>query len=91
MGNHIVYAPGLREWFAAAPTEGNPDALLLALKIRQKTATDSVVFDDLLPRPFSPSRFFTVDHLTSIANCLKVNLIALFPLSVSLFLGRFES
>ncbi|XP_021717215.1 myb-binding protein 1A-like protein [Chenopodium quinoa] len=69
--NHILVAPELREWFEGATSVGNPDALLLAIKIQQKIASDSTVFGNLLPHPFSPSRFFTVDHLTSVANCLK--------------------
>lgn len=69
--NHILDAPGLHEWFEGATSVGNPDALLLALKIQLKIATDSIVFGNLLPHPFSPSRFFTADHLTSVANCLK--------------------
>ncbi|KAL9231928.1 hypothetical protein vseg_007086 [Gypsophila vaccaria] len=69
--NHILDAPGVREWFNGATESGNPDALLLALRIREKIASDSDIFGPLLPRPFSSSRFFSVEHLTSIAACLK--------------------
>ena len=76
--NHVLDAPGLREWFEGAAGVGNPDALLLALKIRQKIATDVILFGNLLPHPFSASRFFTVDQLTLVTNCLKVNLSSFF-------------
>lgn len=69
--DHVLEAPGLREWFEGATNPGNPDALLLALKIREKISTDSTVFGKLLPYPFSPSRLFTADHLASLADCLK--------------------
>ncbi|XP_074286005.1 uncharacterized protein LOC141611379 [Silene latifolia] len=68
---HILDIPGVREWFNGATDSGNPDALLLALRVREKIATDSEIFGPLLPRPFSSSRFFTVEHLNSIAKCLK--------------------
>lgn len=70
--HHILEAPGLREWFEKAPEVGNPDALLLALKIRLKISIDNDVFGKLLPNPYSSSNLFSVDHLSSIANCLKV-------------------
>lgn len=69
--NHVLEAPGIREWFEAATEVGNPDALLLALKLREKISADCSIFAKLLPNPFNPSRFFSVDHLSSLANCLK--------------------
>lgn len=90
--SHILDSSGLREWFEGAIIAGNPDALLLALKIQQKIATDSAVFGNLLPHPFSSSRFFTVDHLTLIANCLKESTFCqprvhgIWPLLVNLLL-----
>ncbi|KAM1242633.1 hypothetical protein ACFX2G_034968 [Malus domestica] len=69
--NHILEAPGLNEWFEGAIQIGNPDALLLALKIREKTLTESSSFGNLLPVPFSPDKLFSADHLSSLANCLK--------------------
>ncbi|CAN6686179.1 unnamed protein product [Malus baccata var. baccata] len=69
--NHIPEAPGLNEWFEGAIQIGNPDALLLALKIREKTLNESSSFGNLLPVPFSPDRLFSADHLSSLANCLK--------------------
>lgn len=88
--NYILDSPVLHEWFEGATSAGNPDALLLALKIQQKIGTDSNIFGSLLPHPFSPKRFFTADHLTCVANCLKVNLSPLFPLSVCISSKKFE-
>nr|KYP48490.1 DNA polymerase V [Cajanus cajan] len=69
--NHVLEAPGLPQWFEAAIDVGNPDALLLALKVREKISIDSAVFGKLLPNPFSVSQFFSADHLSSLSNCLK--------------------
>ncbi|KAM1233098.1 hypothetical protein EV1_002755 [Malus domestica] len=69
--NHMLEAPGLNEWFEGAIQVGNPDALLLALKIREKTLVESSSFGNLLPVPFSPNKLFSADHLSSLANCLK--------------------
>ncbi|KAE9595052.1 putative DNA-directed DNA polymerase [Lupinus albus] len=69
--NHVIEAPGLQEWFEAATEVGNPDALLLALKVREKTSVDHSIFGKLLPNPFSSSQFFSTDHLSSLSNCLK--------------------
>ncbi|XP_074344144.1 rDNA transcriptional regulator pol5 [Apium graveolens] len=68
---HIIEAPGLREWFEKAPEVGNPDALLLALKMRVKISIDNEVFGKLLPNPYSSSKLFSTSHLLTIANCLK--------------------
>lgn len=70
--NHILEAPRLREWFEGGIDAGNPDALLLALRIREKISIDSEMFGNFLPHPFSPSRLFVPGHLSSIINCLKV-------------------
>lgn len=70
--NHVIEAPGLREWFDAAIEVGNPDALLLALKLQEKISIDSSIFGKLLPNPFSSSQLFSSDHLSSLSNCLKV-------------------
>ncbi|KAL5540329.1 hypothetical protein UlMin_042891 [Ulmus minor] len=69
--NHVLEAPGLKEWFAGAAEAGNPDALLLALKIHDKVSVDNAVFGNLLPSPFCPNKFFAADHLSSLATCLK--------------------
>lgn len=72
LADHVLKAPGLPEWFEGAAEVGNPDALLLALKTHDKVSVDSEVFSRLLPNPFSPNKLFSVDHLSSLANCLKV-------------------
>lgn len=69
--SHVLEAPGLHEWFEGANEVGNPDALLLALRIREKISDDSKKFGKLLPTPFSPSKLFAADHLSSLVNCLK--------------------
>ncbi|XP_057977896.1 rDNA transcriptional regulator pol5 [Malania oleifera] len=68
--NHVLEASDLKEWFEGATEAGNPDALLLALKLREKISID-VKFGKLLPCPFSPTKFFAPDHLSSLVNCLK--------------------
>lgn len=70
--NNVLEAPGLAEWFAGATEVGNPDALLLALRIREKISVDSAVFGKLLPKPFCPEKLFAADHLLSLATSLKV-------------------
>ncbi|KAJ6964929.1 hypothetical protein NC652_002988 [Populus alba x Populus x berolinensis] len=69
--NHVLEAPRLCEWFEGDADAGNPDALLLALRIQEKVSVDSEMFGKILPHPFSPSRLFASDHLSSIINCLK--------------------
>lgn len=73
--DHILEAPGILQWFQEAIDVGNPDALLLALKIREKTSIDSTSLSKLLPNPFSPTKLFSAEYLSSIDNCLKVNFI----------------
>lgn len=79
--NHLLEAPGLREWFEGATEVGNPDALLLALKIQEKVSIDFNC-GKLLPSPFSKSALFAADHLSTIAGCLKVPLICFLTSSV---------
>lgn len=75
--NQVLEAPGLHEWLEGAIEVGNPDALLLALKIREKVSADSARFGKLLPDPFTPNTLFAADHLSSLANCLKVVMVLL--------------
>ncbi|KAL2511984.1 DNA polymerase V family [Abeliophyllum distichum] len=69
--NHVLEAPGVQEWFEGATEVGNPDALLLALKIQEKIGADAKAFSKLLPSPYNQSRLFSADHLSAISNCLK--------------------
>ncbi|KAK3182701.1 hypothetical protein Dsin_029987 [Dipteronia sinensis] len=69
--SHILEAPGVHEWFEGANEVGNPDALLLALRVRQKVYVESEKFGKLLPYPFSSSKLFAAEHLSSLVNCLK--------------------
>lgn len=68
----IIGAPGIAEWFEGATETGNPDALLLALKIHEKFGGSNPTLGRLLPDPFSPSNFFSSDNLSCLANCFKV-------------------
>ncbi|KAJ9551971.1 hypothetical protein OSB04_016016 [Centaurea solstitialis] len=68
----VPEAPGLQEWFEGATEAGNPDALLLALKLREKISADNQIFGKLLPHPYSPGLMFSADHLSSLSNCLMV-------------------
>lgn len=70
--SHVLEAPGLHEWLEGASEVGNPDALLLALRIQEKVSVDSKKLGKLLPTPFSSSKLFAADHLSSLVNCLKV-------------------
>ncbi|KAG6421953.1 hypothetical protein SASPL_118513 [Salvia splendens] len=67
---HLLEAPGLQEWFEGATETGNPDALLLALKIQEKVSIDHR-FSKLLPSPFNKSALFAADYLSTISSCLK--------------------
>ncbi|CAN1286869.1 Myb-binding protein 1A [Linum perenne] len=69
--NHVLEAPGFSEWFSDAVDAGNPDALLLALKLREKVSVDTLKFGKVLPYPFSPSSFFSSEHLNLLNNCWK--------------------
>lgn len=81
--NHVLEAPGLHEWFEGSAEAGNPDALLLALKLRENISVDRPIFGKLLPDPFSPSKLFSANHLSSLANCLKVVFIDVFLVASS--------
>ncbi|KAL8060842.1 hypothetical protein ABFX02_02G051300 [Erythranthe guttata] len=70
VSNHVLEAPGFKEWFEGATEIGNPDALLLALKMQEKFNLD-YKFGKLLPSPYSKNAFFSADHLSQIASCLK--------------------
>ena len=70
--DQVLEAPGLQEWFEGATETGNPDALLLALKMREKVGFDHGVFVKILPSEYSTSKLFSADYLSSVANCLKV-------------------
>ncbi|KAL4581071.1 hypothetical protein LXL04_017279 [Taraxacum kok-saghyz] len=67
----VLEAPGLHEWFEGATEAGNPDALLLALKLREKISDDNKSFGKLLPVPYSSSTMFSSEHLSILSNCLK--------------------
>lgn len=73
--DQVLEAPGVQDWFVSATEIGNPDALLLALKMREKIGTDHKAFGKLLPSDYSPSKLFADDHLSSLTNCLKVTMI----------------
>ncbi|RZC61830.1 hypothetical protein C5167_023587 [Papaver somniferum] len=71
LSSHVVEAPGMMEWFKSAMEVGNPEALLLALKLREKISSDSDIFGGLLPQPFGPNKMFTAEHLNSLVPCFK--------------------
>lgn len=77
---HVMESPELHKLFEQATEVGNPDALLLALKLHEKILVDHPVFSKLLPVPFSSGKFFSADHLSAISNCLKVHHIPIFLL-----------
>lgn len=81
--NHVLEAPELQKWFEGSVEAGNPDALLLALKLRENISVDSSIFGKLLPGPYSPSKLFTANHLSSLANCLKVVFVVMFLVASS--------
>lgn len=69
--HHVLEAPGMHEWFQKATDVGNPDALLLSLKLREKIPGDAEVFQNLLPYPFSTNKMFSFGHLSSLIPCFK--------------------
>ncbi|CAN6455380.1 unnamed protein product [Victoria cruziana] len=68
---HVLEAPALADWFEKAISNENPDALHLALKLREKTSAENKIFCKLLPSPFTPNNLFTLDLLSSLLPCLK--------------------
>ncbi|KAG8368547.1 hypothetical protein BUALT_Bualt15G0056900 [Buddleja alternifolia] len=68
--DHVLEAPGLKEWFEGATEVGNPDALLLALKMQEKIRVEDKC-GKLLPSHYSKSALFAADHLSNISSCLK--------------------
>ncbi|CAH2043527.1 unnamed protein product [Thlaspi arvense] len=68
---HVMESAELHKWLEQATEVGNPDALFLALKLREKITVDHPVFSKLLPVPFTSGNFFSADHLSAIGNCLK--------------------
>lgn len=91
MLTNVLEAPGLQEWFKESTDLGNPDALLLALKIREKVHVDSTMFGNLLPQPFSATKLFSSDHLTSLVECFKVILIYIYVYQISMVCITFYS
>ncbi|KAF5206015.1 Dna polymerase v family [Thalictrum thalictroides] len=69
--SQVLEAPGMHDWFQKATDVGNPDALLLALKMREKISGDTEIFRKLLPYPFSPNKMFASDHLSKLIPCFK--------------------
>ncbi|KAL5999305.1 hypothetical protein ACLOJK_040756 [Asimina triloba] len=69
--SQVLEAPVIRDWIQSAIEIGNTDALLLALKIREKISIDSETSGKVLPVPFSPNNLFTVEHLSSLSSCFK--------------------
>ncbi|KAJ3683162.1 hypothetical protein LUZ60_013389 [Juncus effusus] len=67
----VVKAPRLKDWFEKAAQTGDPDALLLALKLQERISTESDSFGKLLPCPFSADKFFARDNLLHISPCFK--------------------
>ncbi|WCJ18168.1 DNA polymerase V family [Euphorbia peplus] len=63
--------PSMEERFDEAMNAGNPDALLLALKIREKMEAETILFGNMLPVPFTPGTLFASDYLPSIVKCLQ--------------------
>ncbi|KAF8404757.1 hypothetical protein HHK36_009646 [Tetracentron sinense] len=95
--SQVLEAPCMHEWFEGATESGNPDALLLALKMRERLSVDSKVFSKLLPYPFSPNKLFTADHMTSLTTCLKESAFcqprvhSIWPVLVSILLPDMAS
>lgn len=70
--NHVLDVPGIKECFQKAAKIGDPDSLVLALKLWERVPMESEVFGELLPSPFSPDNFFTGDNLSKLMPCFKV-------------------
>lgn len=69
--SEAVKSPAVQDWFNKAAGVGDPDALFLALKFQERTNVQRNIFGKLLPYPFSPDKFFTEEHLLSVAACFK--------------------
>ncbi|KAL4179938.1 hypothetical protein AMTRI_Chr13g122650 [Amborella trichopoda] len=71
LSTHVLEASLLKEWFQRATDDGNPDVLLLAMKLQEKLSGDDERFSKLWPCPFSPKNLFTIEALTSLVSCFK--------------------
>ncbi|ERN18095.1 myb-binding protein 1A-like protein [Amborella trichopoda] len=71
LSTHVLEASLLKEWFQRATDDGNPDVLLLAMKLQETLSGDDETFSKLWPCPFSPKNLFTIEALTSLVSCFK--------------------
>ncbi|MQL80121.1 hypothetical protein Taro_012548 [Colocasia esculenta] len=77
LSNQIIENDGMHEWFEKAHEVGDPDALLLALKLQERVSLDCSMFGKLLPHPFSTNAFFTREHLALLLPCFKLKYSAM--------------
>ncbi|XP_072999992.1 rDNA transcriptional regulator pol5 [Typha latifolia] len=93
----VIKAPGMHQWMDKAAEVGDPDALLLALKLQERLNVDIELFRKLLPHPFSSDNFFTRDHLSCILPCFKEStfclprLHSIWPLVVNILVPEMAS
>lgn len=64
----VLDALGLHEWFEGTTEAGNLDALLLAIKLREKLSDYNRSFGNLLPNTYSSSSMFFPEHLSILSN-----------------------
>uniref|UniRef100_A0A0D6QZH6 DNA polymerase V n=1 Tax=Araucaria cunninghamii TaxID=56994 RepID=A0A0D6QZH6_ARACU len=68
---NILEAPLLKDWLQKDPGNGNPDALLLALKLYDKLPSEMRNLCKILPPVNSLGDLFTTDHMLLLVSSLK--------------------
>lgn len=69
--NSILEAPLLKDWLQKVPESGNPDALLLALKLHDKLPSEIRNLCKILSHVSNPSDLFTPEHMLRLVPALK--------------------
>lgn len=67
----ILEAPLLKDWLKKVPESGNPDALLLALKLHDKLPLEMRNLCKMLSHACNPSDLFTPEHMLLLVPALK--------------------
>eukprot|EP01018_Ginkgo_biloba_P010689 Gb_31883 [translate_table: standard] len=67
----ILEAPLLKDWLRKDPDSGNPDSLLLALKLHDKLPLELGNMCKFLPQSCSLNDLFTPEHMLFLVPCLK--------------------
>lgn len=67
----ILEAPLLKDWLQKVPESGNPEALLLTLKLHDKLPSEMRNLCKMISHAFNPSDLFTPEHMLLLVPALK--------------------